>query len=58
MSKNASEAGLKIHVTPRGGVYVKPDELLANPKVREKIKKMAEISSRRKASDTSPKDRR
>ena len=57
MAKNASEEGLKIYVTSRGGQYVKADELLANPKVRELIRKMAEISTRRKTSDTSEKDR-
>ena len=57
MAKNASEEGMKIYVTSRGGQYVKADELLANPKVRELIRKMAEISTRRKTSDTSEKDR-
>ncbi len=57
MAKNASEEGLKIYVTSRGGQYVKADELLANPKVRELIRKMAEISTRRKTSDMSQKDR-
>ena len=57
MAKNESEEKLKIYVTPRGGVYVKPEELLANPKVLEKIKRMAEISIKRRTSDTSPKDR-
>ena len=57
MSKNTSEERPKIYVTPRGGVYVKPEELLANPKVLEKIKRMAEISIKRRTSDTSPKDR-
>ncbi len=46
----------KIYVTPRGGVYVKPDELLASPKVREMIKKMAAIPFEHKSSGTSPKN--
>lgn len=57
MSKNASEEGLKIYVTSRGGQYVEADELLDSPKVREIIKKMADIPVERKSSDTSPKDR-
>ena len=57
MSNNSSEEGLKIYVTPRGGQYVKADELLASPKVREIIKKMADIPVERKSSDTSPQDR-
>lgn len=57
MSNNSSEEGLKIYVTPRGGQYVKADELLASPKVREIIKKMADIPVERKSSDMSPKDR-
>ena len=56
MSENTSEEGLKIYVTSRGGQYVKADELLASPKVREIIKKMADIPVERKSSDTSPKD--
>ena len=47
---------VKIYVTSRGGVYVKAEELLANPEVREKIKKMAEISVG-KSSGMSSKDR-
>ena len=54
MSKNASEEGLKIYVTSRGGQYVKADELLASPKVREIIKKMADIPVERKSSGASP----
>ena len=57
MSENTSEEGLKIYVTSRGGQYVKADELLASPKVREIIKKMADIPVERKSSGTSPKDR-
>ena len=57
MSENTSEEGLKIYVTSRGGQYVKADELLASPEVREIIKKMADIPVERKSSDTSPKDR-
>ena len=57
MSKNTSEEGLKIYVTPRGGQYVKADELLASPQVREIIKKMADIPIERKSPGTSPKDR-
>ena len=54
MSKNTSEEGLKIYVTSRGGQYVKADELLASPKVREIIKKMADIPVERKSSGASP----
>ena len=57
MAKNASEEGLKIYVTPRGGQYVKADELLNDPKVREIIAKMAKIPVAPKSSDTSQKDR-
>lgn len=58
MAKNTSEERLKIYVTPRGGQYVKAEELLANPKVREIIAKMAEIPVDPKSSDTSEKDRK
>lgn len=54
MSNNSSEEGLKIYVTPRGGQYVKADELLASPKVREIIKKMADIPVERKSPGMSP----
>ena len=57
MSKNTSEEGPKIYVTSRGARYVKAEELLASPEVREIIKKMAQIPVERKSSDTSPKDR-
>ena len=57
MSEKTSKKGLTVHVTSRGGQYVKADELLASPKVREIIKKMADIPVERKSSDTSPKDR-
>lgn len=57
MSNESSDEGLKIYVTPRGGQYVKADELLASPEVREIIKKMADIPVERKSPDTSPKDR-
>ena len=39
MSNESCEEGLKIYVTSRGGQYVKAEELLANPEVREIIKK-------------------
>ena len=62
---SAHSEKVKIYVTSRGGVYVKAEELLANPEVREKIKKMAEISVgmtetpvERKSSGTSSKDRK
>ena len=56
MAKNTSEERLKIYVTPRGGQYVKAEELFANPKVREIIAKMAKIPVEPKSSDTSQKD--
>ena len=56
MSEKTSKKGLTVHVTPRGGQYVKADELLASPQVREIIKKMADIPVERKSSETSPKD--
>ena len=55
--EHTGKTGQKLHVTSRGGQYVKADELLASPKVREIIKKMADIPVERKSSDTSPKDR-
>ncbi len=58
MAKNTSEEKLKIYVTPRGGQYVKAEELLANPKVREIIAKMAKIPVEPKSSDTSQKDQK
>ena len=57
MSENTSEEGPKIYVTASGARYVKADELLDSPKVREIIKKMADIPVERKSSDKSPKDR-
>ena len=57
MSKNTSKKGLTVYVTSRGGQYVKADELLDSPEVREIIKKMADIPVERKSSDTSPKNR-
>ena len=54
MSKNTSEEGPKIYVTSRGGQYVKANELLASPKVREIIKKMADIPIERKSPGASP----
>ena len=54
MSKNTSKKGLTVYVTSRGGQYVKADELLDSPEVREIIKKMADIPVERKSSDTSP----
>ena len=58
MAKNTSEERLKIYVTPRGGQYVKAEELLANPKVREIIAKMAKIPVEPKSSGTSQKDQK
>ena len=58
MAKNTTEERLKIYVTPRGGQYVKAEELLANPKVREIIAKMAKIPVEPKSSDTSQKDQK
>ena len=58
MAKNTSEERLKIYVTPRGGQYVKAEELLANPKVREIIAKMAKIPVEPKSADTSQKDQK
>ena len=57
MAKNTPEKRPKIYVTSRGGVYVKAEELLANPEVQAKIKKMAKIPVEPKSSGTSSKDR-
>lgn len=48
----------EVHVTSRGGLYVKTDELLDNPKVRKKIEDMAQFLMKRRAADKSPKDGR
>ena len=56
MSEKTSKKELTVHVTSRGGQYVKADELLASPQVREIIKKMADIPVEEKSSETSPKD--
>ena len=46
----------EVHVTSRGGLYVKTDELLDNPKVRKKIEDMAQFLMKRRAADKYPKD--
>ena len=58
MAKNTPEKRPKIYVTSRGGVYVKAEELLANPEVREIIAKMAKIPVEPKSSDTSQKEQK
>lgn len=47
---------VEVHVTSRGGLYVKTDELLDNPKVRKKIEDMAQFLMKRRSADKSPKD--
>ena len=56
MSKESLSDRPKIHVTPRGGLYVKADELLRSKKARAIIDKMAQLPLKRGASDTSSKD--
>ena len=56
MPKKISEEEPKIYVTPRGARYVKADEVLRRPKVKEAIKKIAKISAPRKSADTFSKE--
>ena len=44
----------KVHVTHTGGRYVKADELLRNPQVREAIDSMAQIAQEGTGKDASP----
>lgn len=55
MAKEASSDRPKIHVTPRGGLYVKADELLRSKKARAIIDKMAKLPL--KQMSTSSKER-
>ena len=48
----------KVHVTSRGGLYVKADELLNSPKVRKKIEDMAQFLIKRRSAGKTPKDRK
>lgn len=40
---NSERDKIRIHLTRRGGFYIDPDELFADPKVQEDVKKMSEI---------------
>ena len=58
MSKESPSDRPKIHVrTPRGGLYVKADELLRSKKARAIIDKAAKLALKRKASDGPVEDR-
>ncbi len=43
---------LTVHVTSGGGQYVEAKELLANPKVQEKIRKMEGLFKNKPSNDT------
>lgn len=43
MDKNREKKERKIYVTPLGGMYVDPKDLLEDPEVIAKIDKMAEL---------------
>ena len=44
---------LTVHVTSGGGQYVEAKELLANPKVQEKIRKMEGLFKNKPSDDAS-----
>ena len=44
-------AKLTVHVTSGGGQYVEAKELLANPKVQEKIRKMEGLFKNKPSND-------
>ena len=53
MSKESLPDRPKIYVTPKGGLYVKAEELLRSKRAQAIIEKMAELSPRMKGFNVS-----
>ena len=48
-SKEREEEKIKVHVDGRGGLYVEPEDVLTNPKIRAKIRELNETGPLAKA---------